>query len=71
MWRSFFIVLAPLVLALRDGHQNKEAGQLTHGGWKIVGVVERSRLETSCIEKRHESSGISLFFGFFPNVYMS
>lgn len=25
MWRSFFIVLAPLVLALRDGHQNKES----------------------------------------------
>eukprot|EP00435_Cladocopium_sp_Y103_P037378 s1556_g9.t2 len=28
MWRSFFIVLAPLVLAVRDGHQNKEESQL-------------------------------------------
>ena len=62
MWRLFFIVLAPLVLAVRDGHQNKEAGQLTHGGWKIVGVVESSRLETPLASKNVMRAAASVFF---------
>mmetsp|Transcript_12798 Transcript_12798/g.22124 ORF Transcript_12798/g.22124 Transcript_12798/m.22124 type:complete len:465 (-) Transcript_12798:143-1537(-) len=43
MWRSFFILLAPLVLAVRDGHQNKESQLLdldSERGTSVKMIVE-------------------------------
>lgn len=69
MWRSFLLVLAPLVVAVRHGHQSKEAGQLTHRRWNVVGL-ESSRLETPRAEKSKNAMKAAESVFLFPsNVY--